>query len=396
MEELPWVCCGHLVKTFMNDLEVDLDDEEDQIHNAEKRLVQQINSFKTPYPLPTTISSYKLRTHNSLNEFNSVLGSLTELDHWDADQFIQTANYWLVDDVDLPGVALIPLIRTVYTDPQFIDRLTHDYNRPTLAAFLNRPANVRPSGNQLSSYWLLVSVQYGFMSFVQYLCDLHVATSSVPICWTVWAHAAKHGQLACLQYAHKNKYEWNYHVFTLAASHGHLECLRFLCTCSSNGATCPDDILTYALGHLPCLRYLHEDGLNSDGLNYFIWSHYICDVMKDLSFRVTADWFERQSFGDRVEILKYLFSKIGLPSTIFWNDDPALIAVQYNRLDCLIYLHETMGFQIHEYAMSTAAISNSLDCLIYMHKKGHRLPSVLYLYEYDIRIQKYILQNISV
>ena len=398
--ELPWVCSGHLVKSFINDLSNDDgtdddgtdDDGTDTEANYTEKLLAQINSFVKPYPLPPTISPFTLCSHSSLNEFSRILDSLTELNHWNAEQFIQSANYWLVDDTDLPGVVLVPLIRAVYTNPQFINRLTKYYNRPKLASFLTRSKNVL-CRNQLSNYWLLVSAQHGFIQFVQYLCELHSATSSEPISWTVWAHAAKHGQLACLQYAHKNNHAWNEHVFTLAASHGHLECLQFLCKCSPNGSTCPLDIGTYAIGHLPCLRYVRE--LNK----YDIELEYIIDVMIDGSFYVTSDWFERKTYGDRVEILKYLFAELapGLPRNPLvdgaFQYDAVVTAVCYDRLDCLIYLHETMGFPLAHNLSDVAARKNSLDCLKYLHKKGHRLPSVLYLYDYDNRIQRYILRS---
>jgi len=71
--------------------------------------------------------------------------------------------------------------------------------------------------------------------------------------------AARHGNLAVLQWLKEHEYQWNRWICTTAAENGHLDVLKYL---HENHMTLYP-MLSYSAalnGHLDIVKYLHENG----------------------------------------------------------------------------------------------------------------------------------------
>jgi hypothetical protein len=273
---------------------------------------------------------------------------------WNWYLFIQSANYWGVDDEDLPGNILPHLLALT---PKECSVLDHDLKRPKLSKFIlkiNHVSNVLYYDTCLS---------YGFIQFFKYshevlnipwsdIISIGVASSgNLPLLIYVhengcpWnestcEYAAGYNQLPCLKYAHEQGCPWDAKTTDMAAGRGSLSCLKYA---HEQGCPCPISVCVAAAasGHIDCLKYAHEHEVP--------WGEVVTD---------------QAISNDQVECLKYAHTN-GCPM----SPDPCAQAAKDGAIHCLRYLHENrIPWDINTTGM--AAQGGHLDCLQYAHEKG--------------------------
>lgn len=104
---------------------------------------------------------------------------------------------------------------------------------------------------------MYTAAQYGQLACMQWLHRNYDDCDDECIC----SVAAQCGHLPCLQWAHEHDYDWNNWTCNLAAQYGHLDCLQYAI---ENGCARNHGALYNAssVGHLQCVKYLVHKGLH--------------------------------------------------------------------------------------------------------------------------------------
>jgi len=157
--------------------------------------------------------------------------------------------------------------------------------------------------------------------------------------------AAARGHVDVLAYL-RSYASTGYSAFTAlaAARHGRVQTLHFILSKTNVNKRVVTSLYTTSAshGHLNVIKYLHKNGYDC--------RDSICNIATGMG---------------HLKILQYALNVMGLPCTS-WT---AVAAASSDKLDCLIYLHES-GCQWDEWTCSYAAKNNSLQCLRYAYEHG--------------------------
>ncbi len=315
--------------------------------------------------------------------------------HFDADAFMRTANYWMVDDGDLPADALMGLLHAANSS-EFRERVDKEYMRPELASFLGCAVE---SQNELC----YICSEYGYSNFLEraiadgYDVDekaIHIAAyngyvNCMEILGTIdmpdpvessliCEVAAANGHTECLQIAHELGYAWD-GACAAAAFNGNMDCIKFMYAHGYNSMSFMEkiyvnDAYTGAaiMGHLNCLRYMHEhDSVDGRG-----WStnttrraaeHGQLDCLR-YAHEHGCPWDIRTcslaARNGNIKCLQYAHEQ-GCP----WDSSTCDIAAEFGHLNCIIYAHEH-GCTWESNTCTMAALTGNIECLRYAHEHG--------------------------
>jgi hypothetical protein len=358
-EDITWYLSGELANTIKT-----------QVRKTKKE--DPCTHYNSPYPDPDWVENHPEK-------------NIT----WNLDSFLQSANYWMVEDENLPG-SIIPHL-LAQNGPALVNRLSKEYHRPRLSAFMHKLTATYPH------LFHATCIYYGFVAFLKYGYKrmnipidetttlsaaaagnykllVYLRENGCPWNESTCAFAAQANQLKCLQYAHENGCPWNKTTCEYAANAGHLDCLEYA---HENG--CPWDKLTCTNaadgGHLVCLKYAHENGCPWDNLtctNAAKGGHLAC---LKYAHENGCPWDRERmclnSMG-HLDCVKYVFS-CGCPLDYIDEDgngeDFCDAAAEEGHLDCLQFGHEHGG-EWDETTCSYAVIYGELDCLKYAHENG--------------------------
>lgn len=158
--------------------------------------------------------------------------------------------------------------------------------------------------------------------------------------------AAKHGDLAVLQWAHRSGFPWTEKTCCRAAERGKLDQLLY-----AREHGCPERcfrwVAEYAAknGHLPILEHAHQRGWKE-----VQWNEQTCASAAE---------------GGHMDCLLYLRQTVGCP----WNHRVCRGAAQNGHLHILKYAHQ-QGCPWTPQTCSAAARGGHLACLVYAHQQG--------------------------
>ena len=389
-EDLTWYLAGELANTIKT-----------QIRKTKRE--DPCAHYNSPYPDPDWVTRHP--------EKNMI---------WNLDSFMQSANYWMVEDELLPGSILPHLLDALHTDPSLVARLSKDYRRSYLSAFMKKLTVNFPH------MFYDTCIEYGFIAFLKYGYErMHLPftnTTSIsavmvgnykvlvylhehgcPWNESTCAYAALCNQLKCLQYAHENGCPWDDFTCKFAAERGNLNCLEYAHEngCKWNEGTCIEaargghlDCLKYAHengckwnestcieaargGHLDCLKYAHENGCLwiRSRMCIFSMGHLDC-VQYAFNNGCSIDNIDEED-EDKDEYFCDLAAeeghldclRFGHENGAVWNEDTCEFAAANGHVDCLKYAHEN-GCPWDEQTCSDAAYNGELQCLQYAHEQG--------------------------
>ena len=233
------------------------------------------------------------------------------------------------------------------------------------------------------------------------------------------ARTARSGHLECLKYLHEvAKLPWDHETGEGAASGGHLHILKYL---AERKYSCwlswdHDRACTLAAreGHLECLKFLREvmkmPWGKQAGVSAVIGGHYnVLEYLYKSKYpHFTAEMCAQAAKQDDVPALKYLRDVCKAPwdeetgnlaacSSGHWKYEKkydafyylvqskfpyftanaCLKACEYDNLECLKYLLETLKVPIHRDCVRQARYAGyPSDCYHYLIRKGYTEPEV--------------------
>ena len=300
---------------------------------------------------------------------------------WNWYLFMQSANYWGVDDEDLPGSAIHRLLALTPKECSVMDR---DLKRPKLSKFILEINHVSRELHYDTC------VKYGLVKFFKYSHEVLkipwsemvpigvVAVGNLPLLiyvhengcpWneTTCEYAAGYNQLPCLKYAHEQGCPWDARTTEMAAGRGSLSCLKYA---HEQGCPCPISVCIAAAssGHADCLKYAHEHGvpwgkevtdqaIEHDQAECLTYAHKNgCPISED----PCAQAAEHGS----IKCLRYLHE-----NRIPWNINTTIQAIENDQVDCMEYAHQ-QGCPFPEDPCGEAAAYGSINCLRYLHEHG--------------------------
>lgn len=300
---------------------------------------------------------------------------------WNWYLFIQSANYWGVDDEYLPGSVIHHLLALTPKECSILDR---DLKRPQLSKFI---LEINHVSRELHYGTCL---KYGLVQFFKYSHEVLnipwsemvpigvVAVGNLPLLiyvhengcpWneTTCEYAAGYNQLPCLKYAHEQGCPWNARTTEMAAGRGSLSCLQYA---YEQGCPCPITvcIAAAASGHVNCLKYAHEhevpwgevvtdQAISNDQAECLKYAHKNgCPLSED----PCAQAAEHGS----IKCLRYLHE-----NRIPWNINTTIQAIENDQVDCMEYAH-LQGCPFPEDPCGEAAAYGSINCLRYLHEHG--------------------------
>jgi hypothetical protein len=342
-------------------------------------------SVKPPYPEPT-----ESRT-------------MAYLTGWNKFEFMRSANYYMVNDRDLP-LSVFPYLLEKKNKSKLITFVRDRLMRTTLADFIAEASWPITESNLKVFYkfghvalidyarqgWNLpyfkseikLNVQYGHLSrlidVVTYFRDtdgrdtdgrvktiytngiygqevectyFRIIYPTFPLDENTFYIAAKYGSLTCLQYMHKQMVDqgvecsWDGYTIHAAATHGHVDCLQY-----AWDNQCPNIIdnnykrLIYATtaqnGHLACLKFLNEHGYNN-GYDYN--TETLLDLPLPSAFIGVCE-------NGHLDCLKYLVeNNVKNNNLQFINthviDECIRVATKAGHLDCVQYIQSRLGIR---------------------------------------------------
>ena len=226
--------------------------------------------------------------------------------------------------------------------------------------------------------FVLTAIRGNNVECLKYLHDLGCVWDRIAT-----LEAISCGSLDCLKYLDIEP-DSTGKFCTVAAAAGQLDCLIYLCEIGCKR----DKFICYAAANsLDCLRYLCEEG--------YEWSSQICiAIIMSGNLECLQYAFQRQicdSLSINFDVLEMM--EILHVAKSYWNrdtvakftiqtqiDDVAAlymdieyicdIAIQYGRLDQLIYLCE-QNCQLSNESCTVAAKYGQLECLKYLHQEGY-------------------------
>lgn len=307
---------------------------------------------------------------------------------WDFDLFMQSANYWMVDDDELPPTLLFILVLEYQHRPtNLADDLKHIYQRPILASLLtDMIASIRWNGTHYglgkglineSCALLNILAKYGFTNFIKYVRNtIKRATIAV---YTI-IQAIKYHHFTCFQYLIQDHYIGHTYEFDgmidTSIQYDNCDCLQYLvdtyastqvgrnwevvmglCTAiCGNAVKC-----THYLYTMVCVQNKHH-------------STKFWKSMSDVLFTAVTD--------DHIQCVRYMFEHIDhLHQNIEESETnpiykeklqnkliDAFIGIEYQpSLECLTYLHECHQWGWSEFAVECMIRHGDLDSVKYMY-----------------------------
>ena len=188
---------------------------------------------------------------------------------------------------------------------------------------------------------LRAAAEGGHLECVKYMCPILLPAQSYFIERAIIAPACKHNHMSLLHYLNACEIDWSQHDCIHAARAGNLECLQFM---HERGSSWDEDTIHDAAGkgHLGCLKYMHECGCpwNSDAcVNAAEYGHFDC--------------------------VQYLHEH-GCP----WDTDTCCYAAIGGHLNCLQYAHEH-GCPLEGLGMGDLLLTDDNPCKAYLAQHGY-------------------------
>lgn len=205
----------------------------------------------------------------------------------------------------------------------------------------------------------------GFIHILKYLHSI-----GQPWTYCVGNEAAGNGHIDCLRYLHHTGYQlipWN---MVHAIRGGHISCIKYL---YNNRIRYSGDYLdTIKFGHFDCLKYFYERTKHEIGPEIgevciingnLICFQYIYKMMLDSAITVYKRMYD--TFLDS-HALKHKFITNEIKNS-FYNiiEKYCYIAIEYNQLECLQFMHNS-GHVLTTEMCNAAAKLGKLRILKYM------------------------------
>lgn len=302
-------------------------------------------------------------------------------------QFFRAANYWCVDNTDLPK-CILPHLLLMGQVESFRDQVKTEFLRPELAMFLQDCCI--GTGNWDKNNLAELCLKYELESFLQYAISLQI---NIKADTQLFVHAIAAKNMPRLQLVHKycgtmvdgihGSFKESDNLGALAACiHGtvFLDYLLehgYFINCSQSYFV---SIAAARVGNLAGLRWAKKH-------NHWGGSQILLEIAVTTE-NVDCVQFIHESGSTQMDGGEY----IDLNNTCCYAVNVCCLAAKHGELECLRYLHE------HGYVWGNTAIwaasHGKISCLQYAHEHGCPWGDDLYLYttymqysiddEYDI------------